>query len=218
MRLTRALALPDCMGGLAISPAAEVVTAAGKPIPGLFAAGEVAGGIHGRNRLGGNSLLDCVVFGRVAGATAARALFRDTLARVRSTDGASRVTLAHTSAEVASASASVSLAPEQVAKHASEKDCWVILNGKVYDVTKARAGGGAARAAWLTSPRFPSSCPTTPAGRRPSCCTRGATRPRSSTCCTTRMCSPSICPPARASAPLGPPPSSRRFTAHSPIL
>jgi succinate dehydrogenase/fumarate reductase flavoprotein subunit len=36
-------------------------------VAGLYAAGEVAGGIHGRNRLGGNSLLDCVVFGRVAG-------------------------------------------------------------------------------------------------------------------------------------------------------
>ena len=36
-------------------------------IPGLYAAGEVAGGVHGNNRLGGNSLLDCVVFGRVAG-------------------------------------------------------------------------------------------------------------------------------------------------------
>merc|ERR1711924_45717 len=37
-----------------------------KIIPGLYAAGEVAGGVHGNNRLGGNSLLDCVVFGRVA--------------------------------------------------------------------------------------------------------------------------------------------------------
>ena len=34
---------------------------------GLYAAGEIAGGVHGNNRLGGNSLLDCVVFGRVAG-------------------------------------------------------------------------------------------------------------------------------------------------------
>lgn len=41
------------------------------PVPGLFAAGEVTGGVHGRNRLGGNSLLDCVVFGREAGKSAA---------------------------------------------------------------------------------------------------------------------------------------------------
>ena len=72
-----------CMGGLEISPQAHVLRAGATSgevatpsvIPGLFAAGEVAGGIHGRNRLGGNSLLDCVVFGRVAGASAARYLF-----------------------------------------------------------------------------------------------------------------------------------------------
>ncbi len=52
-------------GGIAIKPDA------GTPVPGLFAAGEVAGGIHGRNRLMGNSLLDIVVFGRRAGRAAA---------------------------------------------------------------------------------------------------------------------------------------------------
>ena len=44
-----------------------MVTTAGRPIKGLYAAGEIAGGVHGNNRLGGNSLLDCVVFGRVSG-------------------------------------------------------------------------------------------------------------------------------------------------------
>merc|ERR1711959_258822 len=43
-----------------------------KAIPGLWCAGEVAGGVHGNNRLGGNSLLDCVVFGRVAGKACAK--------------------------------------------------------------------------------------------------------------------------------------------------
>merc|ERR1711879_468788 len=56
-----------CMGGLEIDTNSLVVNAEGKPIKGLYAAGEVAGGVHGNNRLGGNSLLDCVVFGRVAG-------------------------------------------------------------------------------------------------------------------------------------------------------
>merc|ERR1719359_825007 len=42
------------------------------PIRGLYCAGEVAGGVHGNNRLGGNSLLDCVVFGRVTGLAATK--------------------------------------------------------------------------------------------------------------------------------------------------
>lgn len=44
----------------------------GLPIRGLFAAGEVSGGLHGANRLGGNSLAECVVFGRIAGQQAAQ--------------------------------------------------------------------------------------------------------------------------------------------------
>jgi len=61
-----------CMGGLEIDTDSAVVGASGKAIPGLYAAGEVAGGVHGANRLGGSSLLDCVVFGRVAGQAAAK--------------------------------------------------------------------------------------------------------------------------------------------------
>merc|ERR1719482_1550346 len=58
-----------CMGGLEVTADAEVISKDGV-IPGLYAAGEIAGGVHGNNRLGGNSLLDCVVFGRVAGKAA----------------------------------------------------------------------------------------------------------------------------------------------------
>merc|ERR1712203_1285232 len=65
-----------CMGGLEVTVDSEVVGKKGK-IPGLYAAGEVAGGIHGNNRLGGNSLLDCVVFGRVAGKAACKYIFGD---------------------------------------------------------------------------------------------------------------------------------------------
>ncbi|EJT45212.1 fumarate reductase (NADH) [Trichosporon asahii var. asahii CBS 2479] len=58
------------MGGLEIGTDAAVHDANEKPIPGLFACGELAGGVHGANRLGGSSLLGCVVFGRVAGGSA----------------------------------------------------------------------------------------------------------------------------------------------------
>merc|ERR1712045_410785 len=63
-----------CMGGLEVTADAEVVAKSGV-IPGLYAAGEIAGGIHGNNRLGGNSLLDCVVYGRVAGKAACAYIF-----------------------------------------------------------------------------------------------------------------------------------------------
>ncbi|MGT2666699.1 FAD-dependent oxidoreductase [Streptococcus rifensis] len=58
------------MGGLKINTKAQVLTADGDIIPGLFAAGEVAGGIHAGNRLGGNSLTDIFTFGRIAADTA----------------------------------------------------------------------------------------------------------------------------------------------------
>ncbi|KAL8366557.1 hypothetical protein RB595_010423 [Gaeumannomyces hyphopodioides] len=60
------------MGGAAINDRAQVLGAAGAPVEGLWAAGEVTGGLHGDNRLGGSSLLECVVFGRIAGEEAAR--------------------------------------------------------------------------------------------------------------------------------------------------
>jgi len=60
------------MGGVVISPKGEVLTADGMGIQGLWAAGEVTGGVHGGNRLGGSSLLECVVFGRIVGEEAAR--------------------------------------------------------------------------------------------------------------------------------------------------
>ena len=59
------------MGGLKIDPETHVIDESGKVIPGLFAAGEVTGGVHGGNRLGGNAVADFVVFGRIAGAQAA---------------------------------------------------------------------------------------------------------------------------------------------------
>lgn len=59
------------MGGRRINTATQVLNGNGSPIPGLYAAGEVTGGIHGANRLGGSALADVIVFRRIAGREAA---------------------------------------------------------------------------------------------------------------------------------------------------
>ena len=65
-------AVHHTMGGLRIDKDAQVIDIWGNPIPRLYAAGEVTGGIHGSNRLGGNATPDCIVFGRVAGTNASK--------------------------------------------------------------------------------------------------------------------------------------------------
>jgi fumarate reductase flavoprotein subunit len=60
------------MGGIEVNTNTEVLDANGNVIPGLYAAGEVTGGLHGANRLGGNAIVDFVVFGKLAGENAAK--------------------------------------------------------------------------------------------------------------------------------------------------
>ncbi|KAK1143233.1 Osmotic growth protein [Aspergillus melleus] len=64
------------MGGIEINEHAQVLNSEQKPFDGLYACGELAGGVHGANRLGGSSLLGCVVYGRVAGDSASEHLFQ----------------------------------------------------------------------------------------------------------------------------------------------
>lgn len=71
-RLT--MAVHHTMGGLEINPSAQVIDRYGKPIPGLYAAGEVTGGIHGTNRVGGNAVAEIFTIGRIAGENAAKGL------------------------------------------------------------------------------------------------------------------------------------------------
>lgn len=67
-------AVHHTMGGVAINTNAEVLSEDGQTIPGFYAAGEIVGGVHGANRLGGNALADIVTFGRIAGSNSAKSI------------------------------------------------------------------------------------------------------------------------------------------------
>jgi flavocytochrome c len=138
------------MGGLEIDPESRVIDTHGKPIPGLFAAGEVAGGVHGANRLGGSSLLGCVVFGRVSGDSAAAYLLQQSSAAIAKAGGrlsaisgqlgtpsAAPATKAPEAASSggSSKSASKEYTMADVEKHKKKDDIWVVVNGQVLDVT-----------------------------------------------------------------------------------
>ena len=70
--MKRSPSVHHTMGGLKINANAQVLSTENAIIPGLFACGEVTGGIHGSNRLGGNAITDIMVFGRIAGQNAAK--------------------------------------------------------------------------------------------------------------------------------------------------
>merc|ERR1719453_3014614 len=147
-----------CMGGLEIDTDSAVVGASGQPIPGLYAAGEVAGGVHGNNRLGGNSLLDCVVFGRLSGTNAAKYMLgadakpTDLIqlsgggltGEVKASKNAGGSYEDNMNEGTVAKSGGGGYTMEEVAKHTSENDCWVVLHGRVLNVTnflKEHPGG-----------------------------------------------------------------------------
>merc|ERR1711953_475852 len=146
-----------CMGGLEIDTDSAVVNTDGQAIPGLYAAGEVAGGVHGNNRLGGNSLLDCVVFGRVAGQACAKYMLGGDMKETSLFDLSGGGLAGDTDGPKTGGGSyedgmikkpiSVPRGPdnkvqevggftmEEVAKHTTKSDCWVVLHNNVLNVT-----------------------------------------------------------------------------------
>ena len=114
-----------CMGGLTIDNEGSVLDADKHIIPGLHAAGEVSGGVHGDNRLGGNSLLECTVFGTIVGKKIP--IRPRTVAVQQSHNGIGSQKQAIELPKLTMA---------DVEQHNSEGDCWIAIHGKVYDLTE----------------------------------------------------------------------------------
>lgn len=118
-------ALHYTMGGIHIDTQARVLDSENNVITGLYSIGEATGGVHGINRLGGNALTECVVYGRLLGSQ---------LPLANSTTPSQIVTLDKT--KKSTQHNMKVIATSELQKHTSEQDCWVAVHGKVYDLTK----------------------------------------------------------------------------------
>lgn len=126
------------MGGIKVTDKAAVVDTAGNVINGFFAAGEASGGLHGNNRLGGNSLLECVVFGRLAG--------RQIPIKFSEVDIHRKPEEAKAEEKLAKRTP-IKVTAEMLAKHNKRGDVWVQIYDNVYDLTdyvEMHPGGEAA--------------------------------------------------------------------------
>jgi len=117
-----------CMGGIKIDPRGNVLKEDGSAIPGLHAAGEVTGGVHGNNRLGGNSLLECTVFGTIVGQ---KVPVKQVSARTMSFQNQRREESHGTGSE-----SLPEITVEELSQHNAKDDIWVAIDGVVYDLTE----------------------------------------------------------------------------------
>jgi flavocytochrome c len=111
------------MGGVRVDRLGRVLKQDGTCIPNLFAVGEVSGGVHGENRLGGNSLLECTVFGRIIGGESVE--LNEELAGM----------IIPSNAREINNKPLPTFSLNEVATHAMESDCWTVVNGLVYDLS-----------------------------------------------------------------------------------
>jgi flavocytochrome c len=121
------------MGGLQIDAQGHVLTVRDEQVmTGLWAVGEVSGGVHGVNRLGGNSLLECAVFGRIVGQAipVAAANYES----VKVSESSTIKSEANQKKKPKPALRTISRG--ELAKHSTPEDCWVAVHGTVYDLTQ----------------------------------------------------------------------------------
>jgi len=114
------------MGGITIDTQGNVLDKNKMPIPGLHAAGEVSGGVHGNNRLGGNSLLECTVFGTIVGQKIP----------IRQDKSITRNVSTIIEEKEVSPPQERKISQAELAKHNKPDDCWVGIHGSVYDLTE----------------------------------------------------------------------------------
>mmetsp|Transcript_8408 Transcript_8408/g.20673 ORF Transcript_8408/g.20673 Transcript_8408/m.20673 type:complete len:1155 (+) Transcript_8408:182-3646(+) len=121
-----------CMGGIKIDPEGSVIREDGTTIEGLHAAGEVTGGVHGVNRLGGNSLLECTVFGTLVGQKVS--IKEEGTYRISVGDEEMSAEKPDGRAEKSNKLQKIDV--NELAKHNTEEDLWVAIHGVVYDFTE----------------------------------------------------------------------------------